>query len=513
MFLTGPGLIALVPALCLAGYVAFGRPGLIAFSIGLPLVMLATAGRFTEQKQSERRRDPVTGLALRNAAVTELDGAAMSGGISQRSVAALAVGLEEMEKFEKRYGDRAGQRVLKEAAERLVTVIRQSDVAVRLEGPRFGIALTRLQRVDLEMMIEISSRVQTALSEPFSLDGTHVYVSVSIGMCLPPIAPEPSGHGLMLGAERALSEAMAITGSTIRRYSEDMRQYDVIGAALARDAEEALGDGRIVPWFQPQVSTDTGQVTGVEALARWDDPEHGMISPGRFLPAIEAEGLTERLGEVILNGALTALKNWDAAGVRVPTVGVNVSDAELRNPKFCDRIRWELDRHEIPPERLTIEVLETVTSDSDVDVVSHNLWGLAQLGCQIDMDDFGTGNASLAALRRFSVDRIKIDRSYVSDVDSDQAQQSMVAAIVTMAEQLDLETLAEGVETEGEHAMVAQLGCRHVQGFGIARPMSEAKCTEWLNDYEARHGPETVLKITGGAAKPTSGSKGNGKTA
>ncbi|MEM9108378.1 MAG: EAL domain-containing protein, partial [Pseudomonadota bacterium] len=233
----------------------------------------------------------------------------------------------------------------------------------------------------------------------------------------------------------------------------------------------------------------------------------------RFLPALEAEGLIERLGEVILDGALSALKRWDEAGLIVPTVAINVSDAELRNPKFCDRIRWELDRHEIPADRLTIEILETVTSEGDVDVVAHNLRGLARLGCRIDMDDFGTGNASLAALRRFSVDRIKIDRSYVSEVDSDQNQQSMVAAIVTMAEQLDLETLAEGVETEGEHAMVAQLGCRYVQGYGIARPMSAEACREWLAKFEADNKASTLPELKATAHKPVPRRGGNGKTA
>ena len=181
-----------------------------------------------------------------------------------------------------------------------------------------------------------------------------------------------------------------------------------------------------------------------------------------------------------------ALKQWDAAGVKIPQVGVNFAGTELGNPRLLEKIKWDLDRFELTPDRLAVEILETVVTDSADDVITRNIAALSALGCRIDLDDFGTGNASLAAIRRFAVNRIKIDRSFVVRADRDPGQQRMISAILTMAERLQVETLAEGVETVGEHVLLAQLGCNHVQGFGIARPMPFNQTLDWIHAHNAK---------------------------
>jgi FOG: EAL domain len=210
------------------------------------------------------------------------------------------------------------------------------------------------------------------------------------------------------------------------------------------------------------------------------------------MPDIEELGLQERLSEVMLYHALMAIKEWDRAGFHIPSVAVNFSPTDLANPRIVDKIRWELDRFELKPERLSVEVLESVISSSDNDTITRNIWALNEMGCGIDLDDYGTGHASIANIRRFAVKRIKIDRSYVSRCDLDRDQQSMLAAILTMAERLDLETLAEGVETVGEHAMLSQLGCNHVQGYSISRPMAFEKTHEWMETHNRKltHPPQ-----------------------
>jgi len=265
-----------------------------------------------------------------------------------------------------------------------------------------------------------------------------------------------------------------------------MQLRDKARHVLIDEARVALDDGQIRPWFQPQVSTDTGEVTGFEALARWQHPERGMIPPSDFLPILDQAGLFERLGEVILYHSLKSLTLWDKAGFKVPKIGVNFCSAQLRNPKLVDKIRWELDRFDLAPERLAVEILETVVADMQDDIITRNIAGLAKLGCSIDLDDFGTGHASIANIRRFAVGRIKIDRSFVMKVDTDPEQQRMVSAILTMSEQLGLETLGEGVETIGEHAMLAQLGCGHIQGFGLARPMPFSKTIAWMEKHRQK---------------------------
>ncbi|MEZ5768945.1 MAG: EAL domain-containing protein [Paracoccaceae bacterium] len=262
---------------------------------------------------------------------------------------------------------------------------------------------------------------------------------------------------------------------------------------MTREVVRALENGEIRPWYQPQVSTDTGAVTGFEALARWHHPTRGMISPGAFLPAIARAGLFDRLGEVMLFQALTALRDWDRAGLDVPGVSVNFSTDELRNPRLFDKVRWELDRFEIDPARLTVEVLEDVVAQSDDDMTTRNIAALSRLGCSIDLDDFGTGHASIANIRRFDVNRIKIDRSFITHIDTDRDQQNMVAAILTMADRLGLDTLGEGVESHGEHALLAQLGCSHVQGYSIARPMPLEETAAWITAYRTRLAPPLGL--------------------
>lgn len=278
----------------------------------------------------------------------------------------------------------------------------------------------------------------------------------------------------------ALREAQHHGTGAIRAYSMEMKRRAETRAELREEITDALETGQIEPWFQPQISTDTGLVTGFEALARWHHPVRGILPPSTFLPAIEQAGLLERLAEVMMGAAFTALKAWDRTGVDVPRVGVNFTASELNNPRLAEKVKWELDRFDLAPERLAVEVLETVVAGAPGDTVSRNINALSALGCRIDLDDFGTGHASIAAIRRFSVSRIKIDRSFILKSDRDPEQQRMISAILTMAERLHVETLAEGVETVGEHAMLAQLGCDHVQGFGIGKPMPFAETIDWM---------------------------------
>jgi EAL domain-containing protein (putative c-di-GMP-specific phosphodiesterase class I) len=205
-----------------------------------------------------------------------------------------------------------------------------------------------------------------------------------------------------------------------------------------------------------------------------------------------------RLLEVMLYHALTAIKAWDQAGLDIAQVGVNFSSAELSDPDLVDRVSWELDRFELSADRLAVEILETVVAQGPDDMITRNIRGLADLGCRIDLDDFGMGHASLASIRRFGVGRIKIDRSFVMKSDRDPDQQRMIRAILTMAERLDIETLAEGVETVGEHALLAQLGCTHVQGFGIGRPMPFDQTLTWIRSHNDKlQAPPQIGRSTG----------------
>ncbi len=477
--LTGPHMLAFVPALMLGGYWFGGEVALIVAAVSLP-ALVVLSGWLPRPAQGRRGRDPLTGLASRADLVAALDAAFAGERATGRRSACLAVELDEFAAFEAQHGQAAAETILRRVSERLKGHLRDGDLVARLDHAVFAVALAPVRRMDLETLIQLSVRLQEAVCDPIALDAGRTYVTASIGFCLPSRAPERNGAAHLAAAEHALAAARANGPASIRSYSSDMQPRADFAASYLDDVAAALEQGQIRPWFQPQVSTDTGDITGFEALARWHHPDRGLVPPADFLPAIAAAGLNERLGEVVLYHALTAVRAWDRAGLSIPRVAVNFSGEELSDPRLVERIRWELDRFELTPDRLAVEVLETVVSRSDNDTVTRNIAALGKMGCLIELDDFGTGNASLAAIRRFSVNRLKIDRSYITRVDRDRDQQEMVSAILTMAERLRLETLAEGVESVGEHAMLAQLGCQHVQGFSIGHPMPFEETIAWI---------------------------------
>jgi diguanylate cyclase (GGDEF)-like protein len=482
--LIGPQSLAFLPAIALAAFWLGGEAWLITVTFALP-ALIALIGGFSPVGQPVRAVDGVTGLPLRDSLEATLQTAMVGTSSTRRATACLMVAIDDLDILAERHGQSAVDQILTRTAARLRAVLRDEDIACRIGTATFGIGLAPVAHLDIETAIQLASRIQASAEEPIQLDNSVIYVSISIGFCLGSRAPGRSGVALVQAAATAMAEATRNAPSAIRSYSEEMRHNERTRHIFADEAALALENGEIRPHFQPQISTDTGRVTGFEALARWTHPQRGPVAPAEFLPILENAGKLARLGEVILEKSLSALKAWDEAGLDIPCVGVNFSPDELRNPKLIDKVKWELDRHDLTPDRLAVEVLETVVAASPEDVVTRNVNGLAQLGCRIDLDDFGTGHASISSIRRFAIQRIKIDRSFVMKVDRDAEQQRMVAAILTMAERLGMETLAEGVETTGEHAMLSQLGCNHVQGFGIGFPMPFEATEGWVRTQMA----------------------------
>lgn len=493
--LFGPQILAFVPALTLGGY-WFGGEGVLLFmAIFLP-ALLGLVSLFTPMHPTRPATGPVdavTRLPLREAILTALDRAFCSETETGQRTASLALEIDDFAQYRDHHGTKAADLILAQVALRIEACMRDGDTVARLDKATFGIALAPARRVDLESMIQLSARLQSSVADPILIDGLRLFTTISIGFCLPRRASEKTGTSCLDAAEIALADACACGTGAIRAYAAQPRRKRILRTGLVGEIAGALESGQIRPWFQPQVSTDTGAVSGMEALARWEHPERGVILPGAFLPAISASGLNDRLSEVILFNSLGAMKAWDKAGLGVPTVSVNFSGEELADPNLTDKIRWELDRFDFSPDRLTVEVLETVIARSDNDTITRNISRMSDMGCGVDLDDFGTGHASIANIRRFAVSRIKIDRSFVTRVDSDRDQQQMLTAILEMAARLDIATLAEGVETVGEHALLAQLGCNHVQGYSIARPMPLDDTLAWITSHREKLGVQPMI--------------------
>lgn len=475
--LRAPHLMAVLPGLALALQQGFGERALVA------LAVLGPALAFVLQAVRETATQPAPAPATPRTRIEAAIDSAL--GLPGRTTACLVVHADDMARFADQFGPRAAEGISDAVQLRLGRALRNTDIIERLDTADFAVALAPAARFDLETLLQIAGRLQLAVREPVEVGATTVRLSLSVGFAQADRVRRAEGASVLAAAESAMLEAREAGAGSIRSYSPELQTRRDTRQALLGEVRDGLDRGEIRAWFQPQICTDTGKVSGFEALARWQHPTRGLVPPGEFLPAIEAAGQMDRLGQVMLAQALEAMAGWDRAGQSVATVSVNLSSAELRDPALPHRIAWEIDRHDLTPDRLTVEILESVISNAPEDVISRNIAALAELGCGIDLDDFGTGHASITSIRRFAVSRIKIDRSFVSRLDTDREQQQLVAAILTMCERLDLGSVAEGVETPGEHALLAQLGCGHVQGFGIARPMPFGETCAWLDRHAA----------------------------
>lgn len=486
LILGGPPALAFLPALCLGAFWIGGEGALLVCAALMPVVYLMLGGLRSDASAILAAADATAGLLPQDmfeGAVSRVFARADELG---QKTATFTLAIEDFDQLRERYGDAAVDRVLARTGERLIAALRDRDSVGTFGDGRFGVCIDPVRHLDLELCIQMAGRLQRSVEDPISLDGTVIYVSVSVGFCHNTRTPQHDAMAWLGAARTALSEAVRHGPSAIRAFSGQMAPQLQASQAIVDDVAHALETGQIAPWFQPQVSTGTGEISGFEALARWSHPTRGVLMPADFLPALEQADLLERLAELMMYHSFAALSAWDAAGVRIPRIGVNFAGTELSNPRLVEKISWELDRFELTPDRLGIEILETVVANAPDDMITRNITALGQLGCRIDLDDFGTGHASIASIRRFAVNRIKIDRSFVMKADRDPGQQRMIGAILTMAERLGVETLAEGVETVGEHVILAQLGCDHVQGFGIARPMPVEQTLNWIAAHDAK---------------------------
>jgi EAL domain-containing protein (putative c-di-GMP-specific phosphodiesterase class I)/GGDEF domain-containing protein len=461
---------ALLPVAGLLAYWAGGELALTALAAALPLGLLAINAPL-QARAAEAMSDQV---------IARLDDMLAEIGAKGGATGCFVIQFDDPAQLCDRLGRTRQSELLAACIARLRGALRPGDMLYTLEDGSLAVTLSRTSRLDLEIMVRIAARLHLVVQQPVTLASGPAQATCSIGFCQSHQLGHPTGRALLDAAQVAGDEAAQYRPGAIRGYSPELACARAERDALRAGFAGAVDRGEVRAWFQPQLSTDSGEVTGIEALVRWQHPDRGLLAPGAFLPAIEGSDLMELLGQTMLTQSLAVIAELDRKGLRIPTVAVNFSAQELCDPQLPDRLRWTLDRFQLAPSRLTVEVLESVVAGDGDEVIASNIGRIAAMGCGIDLDDFGTGNASIAAIRRFALNRLKIDRSFVRDVDQNRDQQQLVTAILSLAERLGLETLAEGVETPAEHALLAQLGCGHVQGYVIARPMPVEDLAAWL---------------------------------
>ncbi|MEO0388045.1 MAG: EAL domain-containing protein [Pseudomonadota bacterium] len=374
------------------------------------------------------------------------------------------------------------RQLMREIGERLKKLVGEGDFLSFCGQGKF--CVLRQSARSEPVPVNILPNLDSLFEDPIRIEDQRFALRVRTGFAHREEEDTPAR--LIKKVQIALDKALDTAAEAPVAYTPELGFETEQRKQLTRDLMAGLSRNELQAHFQPQVNLRTGRVVGFEALVRWYHPTRGVMSPFFFLPLAEKNGLEDILGEIVTTQAINALKTWDAAGHGVTQIGVNFSASQLGNSKLVDTLKWTLDAADLSPQRLAVEVLENIHVDSDTDPVMVNLKRLSELGCRIDLDDFGTGFASISGLRRFHANRIKIDRSFITGIDHNTDNRTMVGVMISMAKGLRLDVLAEGVETQEEATTLQGLGCTDVQGYMIAKPMPFEDTVGWLEEHNRK---------------------------
>ena len=413
--------------------------------------------------------DGLTGLSSRRNLIEQF-----ARGDPEATLAVLHLDIDNFRALNAGLGREVGDRVLAHVADILSDFAGPGESVARLEADAFVIATER--RTHPAQLEELAVEVIRGLERRTSIAGHAISLSGVIGIAAR-ATPEDGIERLLANAEIACARARKEGGTVY--FSEEMGARLTARRQTAQELLQALIRDEIEPFFQPQIDLADGRLVGFEALARWRQSDGSVLTPYFFLEIAEDARLSHRITAAMLSKTLAALARWRKAGLDIPRVGLNVPLEELREPDFHDRLIFDLERLGLAPRDLGLEVLESALIESDDDPALDSIARLGASGFAIDLDDFGTGHASLSNLQRLAVDRIKIDRVFVRDLPGKPELRKVTLAMVNLARSLGITALAEGVETEDERRALAEIGVQQIQGFAIAKPMAADRVPEW----------------------------------
>jgi diguanylate cyclase (GGDEF)-like protein/PAS domain S-box-containing protein len=424
--------------------------------------------RAEEQLAHQTLSDPLTDLPNRLLLRDRLDRALAAAARGHGLPALLFLDLDGFKAVNDSAGHDAGDEVLVAVADRLRSALPAGHTLARLGGDEFAILL---EETDAEHAVLLAQRLLPLVAERLAVHGLDLVVTASVGVALPERgAPSTSGD-LLRSADLAMYAAKEGGKGQVCVYDPSMHASVIARTSLERGLRRALDEGELVLHYQPVVSYGSGRVVGVEALLRWQSPERGLVPPLDFVPLAEATGLIVPIGAWVLREACRQLAAWDAdpsSGLAGLDVAVNVSPRQLQAPGLYEEVRAALAEGGLAPERLTVEITESALEDDGPTL--RLLQSLRDLGVRLALDDFGTGYSSLARLRQFPVHTVKIDRSFVQEIDA-AGEAPLVSATIALAGALGLSTVAEGVETQEQERFLRAQGCDAAQGYRYSRPL------------------------------------------
>jgi len=453
------------------------------------MLVISAVRDISERKQFESRivhqatHDALTELPNR-VLFRELVARAMTHAMrSEKLLAVLFLDLDGFKNINDTLGHEAGDELLKAVANRLLGVLRKDDVVARQGGDEFTILLQGISIV--QDIMQIAEKMLAVVAGPFDLGSQQMHLTASIGITVFPF-DDTDVENLLRNADTAMYQAKEDGKNCYRFYTASMNAAMRERMEIENGLRVALEQGQFSLHYQPQTAIESGEVVGVEALLRWNHPEQGMISPARFIPVAEESSLIVPIGEWVMRTACRQAKAWEAAGLPPLKVAVNLSARQFRQPDLLEMIGRILEETGLDPRSgmLELELTESmVMRNVEESVVTLN--SLHQMGLQLSIDDFGTGYSSLSYLKRFPINTLKIDQSFVRDITTDPDDAAIAAAIVGLAHSLKLNVIAEGVETREQLDFLRGISCNEAQGYYFSRPLAPDALEKFLHDHAA----------------------------
>lgn len=449
--------------------------------------------------------DPVTGLPNRGLLCDRLTHAIARAKRGNRMIALIHVNINHFRLINENLDYAAGDAVLREIAQRLQAVLREVDTVARIHADRFAVIIEG--PIHKAQAARVAEKILKSLSAPLLLNGREIFISASIGISLfPPDAA--TCDALLKTAEIAAHEVKTGHGEGYAFYAGHDSAVLADRFDLESRLHHALERNELKVWYQPKVDIATGRITGAEALIRWHHPELGMISPARFVPLAEETGLIVSIGQWVLDTACRQLRRWRDAGLHL-NMAVNLSPRQFRDKRLLGIVADAINDSGIEAELLELEITETMTLDNPEHAAAL-LKSLRGLGVRIALDDFGTGHSSLSHLRRFKVDTVKIDRSFVIDIATSPQDRTIVTGVTSLGHALGLHITAEGVENKAQLDTLRQCGCDDYQGYHFSAPVSATEFDELLHPTPAD--PRQAVSRTMGIAMPRRQAAPQGKS-
>lgn len=440
-----------------------------------------------EELRHRAFHDHLTSLPNRLHSSTQLD-LMISHTIKHQATAALLfIDLDNFKEINDTLGHSAGDELLRQVSTRLRDVVREEDIVARLGGDEFTVITGLLD--DSRDAATLANDLLATLQQPFEIDSNELYVTASIGISLFPDDGQ-NAEILLRNADSAMYEAKRGGKNGYRFYTPSMTEVVSERFILTEELREAIEEKQFKLYYQPQFSIRTGEITGAEALIRWIHPDKGLIPPDKFIPMAEASGQILKIGEWVLEEVCAKLAQWHCDGFGIPKIAVNVSNQQM-TASFVSQVQSVLKRTGCSPSALEIEITESTLMENP-EFMSQELKLLKELGVSLAIDDFGTGYSSLSYLKQLPINKLKIDRSFIQDLQDDENDRAITRAIIAMGKSMSLSVIAEGVESEYQVDFLREVACAECQGFFFAKPLAEDEFEVFMSDM-VRFGPDETI--------------------